>query len=587
MADILLDTFKPDEQALKIARAYSEYSRARDKALALSTEVRQYIHAVDVDTTSASNIEHKNRTHQPKITQVRDTLIAKIWNVTLSRPDWFEFKPESAKHKTAAKKLNAYIRNKLEQIQFRTTTGRKLVADFIDQGNAFVETEYRVDQDDFGTVSYKGAHPRRIAPSDMVFNPTLDSFSESPLIQRRKVHISSLYNLADSKIEGMEFNKEALKTSMMIRKMEDLTEFQDRLRDLNINYDGYGSVRDYFASDYVDLLIYRGDIFDPIADKYDTNRLVYVIDKMFILATMPNPFPLGRHGVAHAGARIRSDNLWYQSPLDNLVGIQYRIDKLENSKADMVDLIVLPPLKIKGDGVQKPAEGYRPGAEYYMGVDEDVSFLTPDVTALQMDTQIALYHRMMEDFAGVPPESRGFRSPGEKTMFEVDMLAQAGAETFVYYATNFENLLTQMLEDVKILEIKNMTSSETVEIFDEDVGAIRSVKFDKKDLMIPGKFIAIGSTHWDMKRKKNLELQNFAQTYMTIPQIAQHISGAEMAKEANDLMEFSSSKVVSEYAGLKEQIQGQAIATAEQAKAQQTLSETGVELPVGNGEQVQ
>jgi hypothetical protein len=35
-------------------------------------------------------------------------------------------------------------------------------------------------------------------------------------------------------------------------------------------------------------------------------------------------------------------------PLDNLVGMQYRIDHLENLKADVFDLIAFPPLKIKG-----------------------------------------------------------------------------------------------------------------------------------------------------------------------------------------------------------------------------------------------
>src|SRR3546814_6463709 len=56
-------------------------------------------------------------------------------------------------------------------------------------------------------------------------------------------------------------------------------------------------------------------------------------------------------------------------PLDDLVGMQYRIDHLENAKADAFDLMIQPPLKIVGD-VEEFAWG--PSAEIYCGEGGDV-----------------------------------------------------------------------------------------------------------------------------------------------------------------------------------------------------------------------
>jgi hypothetical protein len=62
-----------------------------------------------------------------------------------------------------------------------------------------------------------------------------------------------------------------------------------------------------------------------------------------------NPSWLGKCPIFHAGWRERPDNLYAMGPLDNLVGMQYRIDHLENLKADVFDQIAYPILKIRGD----------------------------------------------------------------------------------------------------------------------------------------------------------------------------------------------------------------------------------------------
>src|SRR6185503_20996216 len=84
------------------------------------------------------------------------------------------------------------------------------------------------------------------------------------------------------------------------------------------------------------------------ANEYYRNHIITVVDRHKILNLKPSPSFFGRPPIYHAGWRIRQDNLWAMGPLDNLVGMQYRIDHLENLKADLFDLTAFPPLKVTG-----------------------------------------------------------------------------------------------------------------------------------------------------------------------------------------------------------------------------------------------
>ena len=84
---------------------------------------------------------------------------------------------------------------------------------------------------------------------------------------------------------------------------------------------------------------------------------------MWVVLKEPIPSWSGHAPIYHVGWRTRPDNLWAMGPLENLVGMQYRIDHLENLKADAMDLAVLPPLVIKGEVEQFK---YAPGAEIHI-----------------------------------------------------------------------------------------------------------------------------------------------------------------------------------------------------------------------------
>ena len=56
------------EVAVRISEMWTRFNTERRNALNLNEEVRRFIYATDIDSTSAADLPHKNRTHQPKLT---------------------------------------------------------------------------------------------------------------------------------------------------------------------------------------------------------------------------------------------------------------------------------------------------------------------------------------------------------------------------------------------------------------------------------------------------------------------------------------------------------------------------------------
>tara|TARA_B100000519_G_C14199864_1_gene417314 strand:+ start:68 stop:928 length:861 start_codon:yes stop_codon:yes gene_type:complete len=260
--------------------------------------------------------------------------------------------------------------------------------------------------------------------------------------------------------------------------------------------------------------------------------------------------------------------------------MQYRIDHLENLKADVFDVIAQPVFFIKGDDVQEPSEGYRPGATYYGGVDSDVRTITPDATALNADNQIALYQRMMEEMAGAPPETRGIRTPGEKTAFEVSKLDQNATMMFVDKARIFERMLESMLKESFELMLLNFDIEDYKEIFGdeaEDLG-LRALSMESE--LSRGEFQAIGARHWTRRNRETLEINNFMSGPMQDPKIRAHVSGIALADYWERKLNLEDEGIVEENAGVKEDVRLQAIAQEEA----QRLQEVAQSDPVGVGD---
>ena len=247
-------------------------------------------------------------------------------------------------------------------------------------------------------------------------------------------------------------------------------------------------------------------------------------------------------------------------PLDNLVGLQYRIDHLENLKADVFDQIAYPILKIRGDVEDFVFE---PGARIYLGEEGDVGYMAPDTTALQADLQIGNITDIMEEMAGAPRQAMGIRTPGEKTAFEVQSLQNSSSRIFEHKTAHFERVFLEPILNA-MLEVsrRTMNTLETIKV--EENGNTYFMDVSKEDIVGRGRITPIGARHFAERARR---LQNLTQLYqikLSDPTVAVHLSGKEFARILAD--ELGEPSIFKENIGVEEQMETQQEAQSAETK---------------------
>lgn len=554
---------EPHTLATHLIERYTMYANQRRSKIEETKELRNYIFATDTTTTTNSELPWKNSTTLPKICQIRDNLHANYMAALFSNDQWFKWEAhsEESSDKAKAQAIEAYMSNKLREGGFQEIVSRMLY-DYIDYGNVFADTEFvseNKEDPETGEVipGYIGPKAVRISPYDIVFNPAAKDFASSVKFVRYVKSIGELMAEVDSRPE-LQYNKDILQKIMDVRKELSTYEQSDWDKAEGYIADGFGSLQEYYGSGLVEIIEAVGDFYDEDEDKLYKDHIVTVIDRTHVIRRVPNPRWLGGSSIVHCGWRLRPDNLYAMGPLDNLVGLQYRIDHLENLKADVFDLIAHPPIVIKGD-VEDFDWG--PFEQIDVGEDGDVSLLNIDATALNADMQIANIMQVMEEMAGAPKEAMGIRSPGEKTAFEVQQLQNAAGRIFQQKITYFEQnivepLLNNMLEQAR----RNMEAADIIRVMDDDLGVVDFIKVSKEDITAKGKLRPVGARHFAAQAQL---VQNLTGVF-TSPvgqMIMPHVSSKKMAK------------LVEEVFGLEKfDLFGDNIAVMEQAETQRLMN---------------
>lgn len=558
MNDNIQVSFEDDVLARTISDMWVRWDSSRSSWKTEQQELRNYLFATDTRKTSNSKLPWKNSTVTPKLTQIRDNLHANYMAALFPSENWFFWEatdksPELTKKRYA---IVNYMKQKLKSSNFQLLISQ-LVYDYIDFGNVVVTYDYVRDviSDKEGNVvnKYVGPKAYRINPLDLVFNPLSETFDKTPVIRRMVKSIGDLLTDVETK-PALNYNKGVVDKAMSFRQnFRDDPEFK---KEINLSIDGFGSADEYLTSDMVELLEFWGDVYDPDKKKLLRNQLVTIIDRKWVLRKQPNPLWTGSKPMFHCGWRLRPDNLWAQGPLDQLVGMQYRIDHLENLKADVFDLIAYPVMKIKGNTVEEFE--YEPGATVFLGDEGDLEFLRPDATALQADLQINELMNRMEELAGAPKQAMGIRTPGEKTKYEVQSLENAAGRIFQSKVSWFErNILEPLLNGMLAEAIRNFEGVERIRTVDEDFGTESFVEVTKNDLMAAGKIYPIGARHFADQARFIQELAQTVQAVQAIPTVAAHISGKAIAKALEENLGWQNYKIVSDNAMIFEQAETQ------------------------------
>jgi len=525
---------KQDEPATWIVSLWTKFNNQRADQVAKWLELRNYIFATDTTTTSNSSLPWQNTTTLPQICQIRDNLFSNYISGLFPNDDWMKWEAYSAEAATRKKSeiIETYMSNKVREGGYRTEVA-KLVYDYIDYGNCFsmpsFEARYKTMPNGEKIVDYIGPKAVRISPLDIVFNP-LANFDQTYKIVRSVKTIGEIKKMVidnpdqtfwEELIERRHRVKFGGYTSEDFSKAEAYT------------MDGFGSLYEYYMSDYVEILEFYGDYHDQTNGELKTDVVITIADRTHMVREVTNPSWNGRAPIYKAGWRERPDNSWSMGPLENLVGMQYRIDHLENLKADALDLSVHLPLAIEGE-VEEFQWG--PGVEIHFDEGGSISPVKVDLSGIYAATSdIQRLQEQMELMAGAPREAMGIRTPGEKTAFEVGELGNAARRIFQEKLTNFEiNQSEPLLNGMLETAVRNLDQADVIRVVDKDNGAVEFMTITKEDITANGVIRPIGARHF---AKQAQDLQNLIGVFNSPigAMIAPHTSAKELTNYIEDV----------------------------------------------------
>lgn len=567
-----LDIFSKDILADTIVNYWERLSSERTVWMNRMQRVREYLNAPDTAYTENSNLPWKNKTVIPKLTQIYDNLLAQYMQTIIPDDNWVAFEEDyPTADQSTDSKTEQYIRQKIEDSNTRETI-RELLSDYIFPGMACVGVEHvhnkvksLVDGED--TTKYKGSKIFRVDYRDFVIEPKANNYEESIFIRRREVPISNLIKHNDTN-PLIKYDENAINKAVELRNYIRTTE--DALKNSSLRVDGFSSAEDYFNSGRVELLEFWGDIYDEETGELLENQTIAVIDRMYVLYNVSNPIWNGMRPYVVTGWRARPGNLYAQSPLEQLVGIQYRIDHLENLKADIMDLIAYPMTVIYGT----PTEDFQfePGGVFYAGNEGRVDVLAPQANALQADTYIMTYMNLMEEMAGAPKMTAGHRTPGEKTKFEVSVLEQGANKMYLEKVTHFEDTLIEpMLNLFYVILAMNFDSEDIIRYFDDDVEALEVIKVNKEDVIRDGRVKPIGSKNYRQKQKDLSEISQAMQILSSTDLTSAHVDGYAISKAIEQKLDFEKYEFIKRFKGITDRVDAQAAAQRHTQEASETL----------------
>lgn len=547
--------------ATEITNHWNHWNGSRSEWRSRVEENKKYVLATSTKETTNVQNAHMHSTHIPKIAQIHDNLMANYMSALFPHDDWLRFEGADEDSEIFDKKqaVLAYIQTKNKLNNFRNTI-QELVNDWIIYGNAFAGVTYKQElhQDPITGETlpgYIGPDVYRISPDDIVFNPLATDFESTPKIVRTLKSLGELHRDLEENPE-LGYSEDIIQTIQKNREV--LKQMTDTAIDKHVQmqFDGFGSPSLYYKSGYVEILEFYGDIYDTDKNEFLKNHVVTVVDRQYIIRKQPLNTWRGRPNIFHVAWRLRPDNLWGMGPLDNLVGMQYLVNHLENSRADAFDQMLDPDRVFAGD-VEVEHRGS--ALDYYVSdpaIGGDVKHLTPDTTVLNADFQIERKEQQMEEYAGAPREAMGIRTPGEKTKFEVQTLQNGASRIFQQKITYFEE---QFLEPILNAEIEvareNLSSTDIVRVLDDDFGVTEFLRITKEDLLANGTIVPVGARHFARQASLAQELAQFQQILQLDPMLAQHFPAENLGRAWEDLLGFKRLELFSKFGRVEEELE--------------------------------
>lgn len=575
LADQVVSLFTQWDSARQVAKDRWKETLQFKYATSTRETVNGHIGGFDSDGTDEGMAGWSHSTHIPKIAEIADNLAANYMSTVYPHENFFKFigEDDASINKAVRNKIEAYLVAKHRAYKLRDVV-QQLINDYVDYGNCFASVELVKEitmPEEYGQSvkrGYSGPIVRRISPNDIVFNPLATSFRDSPIILRSVKTMGELIRDAEENYT-LGYSAEAVKKGRELRTTLRTIGTKEFDKHIQMMYDGFGSASQYLQSGYVEILELFGDLYDVETDTFYKNHVITVMDRRFILRKQALDTVDGRPLIFHAGWRKRQDNLWAMGPLDNLIGMQFLINHLENARADAFDQMLAPTRVEIGDVERIDVVPGKPGGTYRVSTAEgDVRNLLPDTTVLTADNQIMLKMEQMEQFAGLPKQELGIRTPGEKTFGEVMHLSRSASKVFKNKIMTFENFLSDLI-NAELELVKQLRDVEDLISVVGETGAVAFLNITAEDLKANGKMVPVGAQYFERQQQLVQNLQLFQQLLSQDPLASQHFSSVGIAKLYAELMDIDKLNIIFPYVRVGEQAELMKLQQAAQIQVQE------------------
>ena len=555
-----------------IAGMWDEYNSYRTKAMEAWKEVDLYRFATDTKSLpGGQNFDHSM--HTP-ITHMVDEKLGSILNATaFPHEDWLGWQAVEIDDvsESKRKRILAYLKKIHAQTKF-TRVGKKGLDDLKAYGNNFFQTSFvnmtRTEGDKI-IAGYVGPMTKRISPYNIVFDPTVADFEHTWKIVLDRVSVGEFSEMVR---KDERFNSEAA-LAIKQRRIGSTngSRSNDYFKDGQYIPAGFDSLTAYLKSGYVDLLWFYGSIYDEHTMEVIPNRCIVVADYDKVVCNYHKPNSRIRKG----SWKERPDNLWAQSPLEPIIGLNYMINHRENAKNDAIDRMIYPDQLYVGepeiihDEVTQRREIWAP-------VGGDARDIAPDASTLSFNTETQLISQTVMEAVGLPSDILGFRSPGEKTAFEVQNLTEGAFRGFIDHVAQWEqDCLEKVIADQ--IEIAHENFTEVATVIVETVDGFKvPATVTQDDLKSSGTLVPMGARRFSRMLQQLAGIQSMSQL---IPVIGTHVNSFNLAKAVEVLSGLDDFGLVKRFAAIHEQGESQKeMALVEQDTVNTLSKPTGMEM---------
>ena len=573
---VLLEPSGEDAALIKeLTQLFDNYETARGVWDEEVDEITSFVFATDTKETTNSKLPFHNTTTIPKLAHIRNNLVVAYTSQLIPNSQWIQFAANDEADDSAdvRQAVEGYVRSKSAASELELTVNR-LVQDWVDTGVAAAQTRYvnRKVRNGLGAMNstYSGPDSTRLDPRCVFWDATASNIRDANKVVRQVMSLGDLkQEVADDTGLLTEEQFQEIRETYSLLNSGGTGSAANQMKS-NFAKAGFGEMEQYYSSNQVELLTFYGTFYDTESDVLYQNYKITIANRKVVLAKEPSSKWAAEGGLHISIYETRRNCLIPISPLARVVGLQYKIDKLENLRADVFDRIANPPIVEIGDVTFTGTRG-APGSRYRVTEGGDVKELTSSTPVLSADMQINNALSMMDDLTGNPREALGTRTPGEKTKFEVQILDQGQNRMFRYNLRKFEiEMLNPILNDYLGLGRLYMDASDIIEIYGNDnIKISEFVNVTKASLGSGGRIRALGASIFSEKA-------NILQTLMTMLNgpvgqlLSPHVSRAKLYRAIERLGDLEGFDLFLQNIGVQEDMQTKTLAEKAQGSAQES-----------------